>query len=353
MNQINLLRNTLKPLLGWHGARLNFLALFLISLLRVKTINLTEVATGFRNTAQQSSNYKRLQRFFKNYKLDDSLMAKAIVTLMDLPQPWILSLDRTNWSFGQVHFNILMLSVVHEGVGYPLMWDFLDKKGNSNTDERMELLNRFEREFSEVEVAYLCGDREFIGKPWLTYLLLEPIIPFRLRIRETDLINDGQKTLPAKTVFAHLQPGQKEILNSRRWVWGRLVYVSALRLEDGELLILISPDSPKCAISDYANRWGIETLFGMFKTRGFCLESTHFTDPQRLSKLLALMALAMCWAMKVGQWLHTHTPLKVKKHGRREKSIFRYGFDHLRSVVNDLDIKHRQFLECLQFLSCT
>jgi hypothetical protein len=97
MNQINLLRNTLKPLLGWHGARLNFLALFLISLLRVKTINLTEVATGFRNTAQQSSNYKRLQRFFKNYKLDDSLMAKAIVTLMDLPQPWILSLDRTNW----------------------------------------------------------------------------------------------------------------------------------------------------------------------------------------------------------------------------------------------------------------
>jgi hypothetical protein len=115
-----------------------------------------------------------------------------------------------------------MLSIVHEGVGYPLMWDFLDKKGNSNTDERMELLNRFEREFSEVEVAYLCGDREFIGKPWLTYLLLEPIIPFRLRIRETDLINDGQKTLPAKTVFAHLQPGQKEILNSRRACLGKI-----------------------------------------------------------------------------------------------------------------------------------
>ena len=152
-------------------------------------------------------------------------------------------------------------------------------------------------------------------------------------------------------------------------VWGRLVDVSALRLEDGELLIVISSDSPQTAISDYANRWGIETLFGMFKTRGFCLESTHFTDPQRLSKLLALMALAMCWAMKVGEWLHTHTPLKVrfpmrgkpalrshlkvKKHGRREKSIFRYGLDHLRSVINDLDLKHRQFLECLQFLSCT
>jgi len=116
---------------------------------------------------------------------------------------------------------------------------------------------------------------------------------------------------------------------------------------------VISPDSPQTAISDYANRWGIETLFGMFKTRGFCLESTHFTDPHRLSKLLALMSLAMCWAMKIGEWLHSHTPLKLKKHGRREKSIFRYGLDHLRSVFNDLDIKYRQFLECLQFLSCT
>jgi len=278
MKQINLLRQTLKPLLGWHGARLNFLALFLVSLLRVKTINLTELATGFRHTAQPRSNYKRLQRFFKNYQLDYSLLAKAIVTLMELPQPWVLSLDRTNWSFGQVHFNILMLTVVHQGVGYPLMWTFLDKKGNSNTDERMNLLNRFEREFPEVEVAYLCGDREFIGKPWLSYLLMKPVIPFRLRIRETDLIGDGQKQLPAKTVFAHLQPGQKEILNSRRWggrdariafghfsrpFWGRLVNVSALRLEDGELLILISSDSPEAAISDYANRWGIETLFGV------------------------------------------------------------------------------------------
>ena len=57
MKQINLLRKTLKPILGWHGARLSFLALFLIALLRVKTINLTEVATGFRNIVSFLSVY--------------------------------------------------------------------------------------------------------------------------------------------------------------------------------------------------------------------------------------------------------------------------------------------------------
>ena len=45
--------------------------------------------------------------------------------------------------------------------------------------------------------------------------------------------------------------------------------VAILRLDDGELLIVISNDSAFTALADYAHRWGIETLFGMFKTRGF------------------------------------------------------------------------------------
>jgi hypothetical protein len=55
MNQVTLLRNTLRPHLGWHGARLTFLATFLIALLRVRTINFSELATAFSGKAQQES----------------------------------------------------------------------------------------------------------------------------------------------------------------------------------------------------------------------------------------------------------------------------------------------------------
>lgn len=353
MNQVNLLRQTLKPLLGWHGARLSFLALFIIALLRVKTVNLVELATGFRNHAKIDSNFKRLQRFFRDFDLDYSVIAQVIVRMMEIPQPWVLSTDRTEWSFGQTRFNILMLGIVHNGVAYPLVWEMLDKKGNSNSNERMDLVDRFYQIFPNAQVAYLTGDREFVGKQWLTYLLIEPTISFRLRIRKSDRIFDGKKDLRASTIFANLKPGQTQILSGRRLVWGRSVYVSALRLDDGELLIIVSPDSSQTAISDYAKRWGIETLFGMFKTRGFCLESTHFTDSERLSKLLALMSLALCWAIKIGDWLHQHQPIKIKKHGRLAKSIFRYGLDYLRSIVTDLDLKYDEFYHSLQFLSCT
>ncbi len=95
MTQINLLRETLKPYLPWHGARINFLALFLIALLRVKKVNLQELACGFRNQAQTSSNYKRLQRFFKEFDMDYSIIARLIVAWMTIPQPWVSRGDRT------------------------------------------------------------------------------------------------------------------------------------------------------------------------------------------------------------------------------------------------------------------
>jgi hypothetical protein len=97
---------------------LRFLAAFLIALLRVKTINFTELATAFSGKAQTDSRYKRLQRFFRHYEMDYAEIAQTIVALMSIPQPWVLSIERTEWKFGECVFNILMLGIVHEGVAF-------------------------------------------------------------------------------------------------------------------------------------------------------------------------------------------------------------------------------------------
>jgi hypothetical protein len=77
-----------------------------------------------------------------------------------------------NGSFGTVHFNILMLGIVHEGVAFPLFWTMLDKQGNSRSDEHIDLLESFERVFPDAKVRCLTGDREFVGKDWCSDLLL-------------------------------------------------------------------------------------------------------------------------------------------------------------------------------------
>lgn len=126
-----------------------------------------------------------------------------------------------------------------------------------------------------------------------------------------------------------------------------------MRLEDGDLLIVATAHDPSKAIADYAKRWAIETLFGCFKSRGFCLESTHLQHPERLAKLIALLTLALCWCFSAGLWLAQLNPLIPKKHGRLSKSIFRLGFDFLRHLIFDIHIHSQAFFNSINFLSCT
>ena len=48
--------------------------------------------------------------------------------------------------------------------------EFLPKKGNSNTKERIELLEKFIQIFGVEKIDRLLGDREFIGETWFAYL---------------------------------------------------------------------------------------------------------------------------------------------------------------------------------------
>jgi len=353
MNEINRIQAALRPHLPWHGARLSFLALFLVALFRAKTVNLDKLANVFASRAKSDSNYKRLQRFLRSFHVDCDDIARAVVGLSQIPEPWTLSLDRTNWSFGSVKFNILMLGIVHEGVAFPLLWTMLDKKGNSNSSERFDLLERFERLFPEAQVHCLTADREFVGREWYSFLMLPRAMPFRLRLRHSDTISSrtGKSRQRGERVFANLKVSERRVLSGKRWVWGRKVYIVATRLEDGELLIVATDRHPKTALSDYRLRWGIETLFAALKTRGFNLESTHFCHAERLSKLVALLAIAFCWAMLSGLWQHQHQPIALKAHGRRAKSLFRCGCDFLQRVFCDLSLRRSEFNQALKLLS--
>jgi hypothetical protein len=241
------------------GSRLSFLATFLIALLRVRTVNFSELAIGFSGKAETEPHYKRLQRFFRHYPLDYAEIAQTVVNLMDIPEPWVLSLDPTEWQFGDCIFNILMLGVVHEGVAFPLVWRVLDKRGNSNSSERVQLFNQFLEYFGDREIACLTADREFVGKEWFGYLLQTSLTPFRIRIRENHLLAKGCQRLKVSVVFQALQPGESQVLRHKRYLWGHWLYIAALRLEDGSLLVIATQTAPKSAIADYAKRWGIET----------------------------------------------------------------------------------------------
>jgi len=264
------LKQALSEHLDWHGARVSFLAHFIIALFRVKTVNLAELATAFNGRVKPESSYKRLQRFLRGFELNFPQLARLVVKLMALDEgPWYLTLDRTNWRFGKHEINILMLGIAYRGVAIPLLWTLLPKAGNSNTAERIALMERFLALFGRKRIAALLADREFVGQAWFEYLQRQDIA-FRIRIKHNTLIpNRWNNMLRASVLFSSLQPGEHHVLAGRRPVWGCFVRILALRLENRELLILVTTDTPEQALPDYARRWEIETLFGCLKSRGF------------------------------------------------------------------------------------
>lgn len=355
MASIRPLERTLAENIDWNKARINFLAKFLIALIQVRSVNLSEIASVFAGRAKVESHYKRIQRFLRGFEISYALIAVLLVSLCGVPSPWVLTLDRTNWQLGKTPLNILVLGIVYKGVAIPVLWTILDKKGNSNTAERKAIVTQFIQLFGAGSILYLCADREFIGKRWFAWLI-DQQIDFRIRIRENTQVANGRGMLVAgRRLFRCLAVNEPLSLDKPRHVWGLELWVSGMRLANGEYLIVVSWKKSPQAISEYAKRWEIETLFGCLKSRGFRLEETHVIEPERLKKLIALLALAFCWAHVVGEWLSRQKPLKTKKHGRKAKSIFRYGFDHLRRILCNLSerLQRIAFHRVIQLLSCT
>ena len=236
------------------------------------------------------------------------------------------------------------------GAAFPILWMLLPKRGNSNTEERIELIDRFIEIFGVDRIDCLTGDREFIGKKWFSYLV-EKGITFRLRIKENILVTNSRGTpVHAKTLFRFLKPGQYCVLEGKRSVLGLELFIVGLKQPNGEYVILVADKDPEQAMEDYKIRWEIETLFGCLKTRGFNFESTHLTDPERIKKLVAVLAIAFCWCHITGEWAQTLKQIKIKKHGRKAESIFRLGLDILREIVLNISEKLNDFKKMVNLL---
>lgn len=340
MTSIRSLEQTLGDNLSWNRARIKFVARFLLALYSQRTVNLTRLATAFSGHASEASNYKRLQRFLHSFEIPYAEVAHLVLKLLGAPSPYTLALDRTNWKIGQVEVNILLLSMVYRGIGFPLVWCVLPHAGNSDTSERITLLEIWLDLFGAKNVQCLCGDREFVGKAWFTFLQKNRI-PFQMRLKKNTQVKNGRgQFVPAWRLFATTRLNHVRVIPAARHMWGLDLYLSGCKLKDGEWLILVSAEYDENPAEQYRQRWGIETLFGALKTRGFNLEDTRLTEEARLSRLLALLAIAFTWAFLVGQWQAEVQGLKLKKHGYPPKSVFRRGLDLLCRLVTNLESRN-------------
>ena len=283
-------------------------------------------------------------------------MARLTLKLLKIKPPYTIAIDRTEWQLGKTWVNALMLSVSYRQIAIPLFWIILEEKGCCDDAEKQAVVERFLEEYPAESIRFVSADREFASKQWLKFLV-ERQIGFRLRIKANARITDKRgKLIRASKMCRTLPVGGRMEFRRCRKLWNTAVFVAVCRKADGDNVIVISSERTGRILIEYGQRWHIETLFGILKTRGFRLEETHLTNGERVSRLLSLLTLAGCWALLAGEIASRETPIKIKNHGRAERSIFRLGFDTLRNCFCRIQLNFGQkqrFQLLTLLLSCT
>jgi len=322
MRHVLAIKSLLEKHLNWHGSRITFLSLFIISMLQERTVNLTQIANGFATKGKKSGKVRRTEEFFRRFEIDYDDIARLLSSFIENLNKWTLTMDRTNWKIGKVNINILYLAVAYKSIAIPLFWSLLQikddngelytKRGNSNTKERIGIIDRFINVFGISRIEVLTGDREFVGQEWLQYLQKKEI-NFCIREKKSKLINHKGKDIAIKALFQDLKLGEYHYFGIIK-IYGMNLYLTGSRMEDDYLIILSNYEAPKDEILlTYAKRWEIETMFKAFKSQGFNLEDTHLTKKDRIEKLLALMAIAFVWSYIAGEFYEKIEPIKLKK----------------------------------------
>ena len=331
-----------------HGSRLSCLCGMVCSMLQVRSVNLSELSICFASHAQVSSVFRRLQRFLAQVCFPFDELSQYVWNRFEGDSCVVLALDRTNWKFGKININFLMLSICYEGMGIPLMWQMLgDKKGVSSQEEQITLIKRFVSAIHTDQIVHLVADREFIGAAFLQWLD-DHHIHYVIRLRSNQLI--VHSTGKSQRVEAIFRTEHWKSLRKARDLKGTMVYLGGKRISKDNSLILASNLPIRTALFYYQKRWGVELLFGAFKSRGFNFEKTHITKPERINNLIAVMSLAFIWAMIAGIWvIKKGKKIPIKKHGRRLLSIFRVGLDTIRTRF----FKNDDMQNLISLLSCT
>ena len=314
-----------------------------MAILERKSVKFTELAEELNGEVKDESNLRRIQSFFANFDFEYYAFSRLMLSFV--PHLRLdLSIDRSNWQFGEVDFNVLTLTVGYKGIGLPIVFDMLDKKGNSDQEERKELLDKFLDLFGSKRINSLCADREFVGDKWFKYLI-DNQIPFYIRLKKSARIDLSGILYRVDTLCEICQKRKQKVIRNVQinGMGGLLIGLKKLpagnknKDSQEDYLAVITNQTDKKPLQEYRKRWSIEVFFQSIKKRGVDIEQTHLTDPERLKKLFALVSLAFALCLYVGiKHDERVKTIEVKNHGYKQNSFFKVGLRKINKAIKAL-----------------
>ena len=325
----------------WHKKRQEFVDLIIGGMIKSRSVQFWEIAEGIDKAIKTESIERRIQDFFEKVSFDYQALMRYFLSFVHHDK-LCLSIDRTEWDFGLTRINILCVIASIGKMGVPLYFEMLDNNsGNSHTEDRIKLFKEIVKLIGVERIEWLVMDREFIGHKWLKWLKSQQI-DFCVRVPKSHKINllGGQVLDAEGVVKSHGNLCEEDVI-----VDGVAINCNVSTDKNGELLYLIGTLNPASLKAIYRKRWTIEVFFQALKGRGFNMEESRLKCLKKYRKLFAVTAMAytLCWAAGIEE--AKSNPVKTKKHGYPQFSVFRRGLNLFRRYLKNqiIDSIYRVF----------
>ncbi len=296
------------------------LSLCVAAVLEVRSCNTMEIAAALPLYSERiDMRYQWLSRFLLTGTVDnDKVMQpfdrQAIAHSCQSGETIVLCMDQT--SVNDDH-GILTLSIRFENRCLPLFWRVKKGVGNIGFPQQKELLDLVAALIPENANVLLLADR-FYGSVALIRYLKQRDWDYRLRLKGNLEVDTGERSCTTGELARDIPPKGgyfKDVLLTEKQVSTNLGIVHEENHPEPWIIAMKStPNYYKTM--DYSLRWAIESMFSDFKTRGFGLEETHLERPERVSRLILILSLALHWAVLTGMVDASQNPLPYEKNQR-------------------------------------
>ncbi|MBY0282105.1 MAG: IS4 family transposase [Alphaproteobacteria bacterium] len=284
-----------------------------------QTPNLMELSNVLdRPTQSAEARYNYVERFLKNPLVHTNTVMAAyaedlLFRLAKHQHTLVLMIDQSKVNGS---LEVLMVSVRLRKRAVPLFWIVRETKGGIGFSVQKTLLEVVRSWIPEGCRVMLAGDR-FYGTAELVGWCQEQEWGYRLRLKGNLCIYQDQG--PDKTLD-QLKAERKKGLEKARFRSGMVTSVGILHdpghAEPWYIAMNTSPNEYKTL--DYGLRWGIESMFSDFKSRGFSLMQTHIRFADRLERLLLVLSIALHWAVAMGLWHEKQHQDHAEKRGPKK-----------------------------------
>jgi len=319
-------------------SRLNMFINIVSGILNSGRSEIRQIALNYIDDIKYESKIKKINRWLKNKHVNYDFFYKPVIKniIEELSKQGGLTfvIDGSTLGSGCI---VLMFSVIYESKVLPVVWKtYKGKKGHlPEKAHRSLLLHLKELVPQDVKVTIL-GDGEFDGIDWQKDILAEKW-DYVLRTGKQHQIEEYESET-TKIGWIKIDKGEslflENILFSKKKIETNLLVIHE-KGNENPIFLITNKDYNKDIQKFYEDRFKIEPFFRDQKSKGFHIQKSGLSNPEKIDRLL--IATCTAYIILISAGVKALKSTLYDRIARTEKlylSLFQIGYRFIKYLVD-------------------